>query len=257
MSLQKKIKTTALINSIPTMMSTKETEMSNSLIQDPHADRHGDSLLKTSLFQSFFQFLISNSEQYFNSIKDVAEKRLIEEHGSYDKAQQYLKDRIDRDGEEIVWLDSVMPVREWNSEDINKLLQLQHVFSLNDILQMMSSRETSEVLMSFKGISKSSSPLARAIKSIGLNEWLKKPHLKFESLERDLGLSKNTRRIWLTFFFGIEALKCNLPKNKPHKFYGRKLLTPLEYVEIWKKFVEVSIKEFELSREYKIQFLEK
>lgn len=205
-----------------------------------------------AILTHFFQFINSKFPEYIGKLEDLA----IQEVGSKEKLKTELEKRIASDGETKAFLDLLFPFKKWDEKSINQIQDVQRMKGINDLITGIVSTDLGKTVVNSNSFFQNTNPLAIALTSIGIFEWLEAKGLSMESLEYDINLSKNTRRTWLNFFF--EAPPENSGRLfQPHKFYKVRKITPRDYFEIWGKFIQVDITDFNRDTIAKLNALKK
>lgn len=192
-----------------------------------------------AILPHFFEFLNSKMPEYIGVLEELA----IQKSGSKEKLKKELAARIQNDGETKAFLDVLMPIREWQENDLVHIESIEEMQGFNDFIDGIVSTDLGKVIIDFEGISKTVNPLGIALTTIGVFEWLDTKVMSMDSLEYDIDMSKNTRRTWLNFFFENPIYDSN-KSQKEYRYYNVRKITPRDYVEIWIKFVLVDISNF-------------
>lgn len=180
------------------------------------------------------------------------EKAVIEILKNYESPQEFQKLLSGGETEQSIneLMQYITPHKRWTVKEFRNLKNLNNYNGLNDFLTELQTEESSDGLMAFKGISKTDNPISIAMRNSDIPfEWHKKK-IALTDLDNDIDMSKDTRRIWMDFFFAKQ-----LNENDKPKYHLRKKINLAEYAEIWKKFIEVDISSFDLKYEQKMFYL--
>lgn len=162
-----------------------------------------------------------------NKIPDylkLMEQKAIVRYGDYSKAKLVFEQQVKENGE-IAILNFIFPELSISKGDLIALKNFQKPERINDILRLVSDEYSI-----FNSYRKDNFQFSNTFKK-SIEDWLDSKTLSLQSLEADIGMSKNTlRKIWLPFFYG-----------KNHRFEGVRKISPREYILIWRDFVNPPI----------------
>lgn len=190
------------------------------------------------LIPHFLEFISTKFPEFMRELENHA----IHQYGSQQEAERFFKNRSIEVGELQTILEFLFPLKKWSEADILNFERLDTLNGLNDLFINLLTTDLGKTVIDFKSLDKTASPFNFILIGIVTFEWLDKKTMSLESLRQDLGCSKNTfRKKWLPFFFGKDDSSSDL-LYKPHKFYGRRKISPIEYFEIFIAFTRPQIK---------------
>lgn len=187
-----------------------------------------------TILEDLQAYILEKNPEYIKALEDYQ----ILKHGSYESAKaSFLK--VYKENGDLAFVNALFPDMKWSEEDLNKISKLEDSLKgINSFLCAYGDTPVQKIIDFFKNKDKSLYMRNILLSVVGVIEWSNTKRLSLESLSIDIGMSKNTfREKWLPFFFGAECDDTLHHHGKPHKFHGRRKITPSEYLEIWKEFV--------------------